>query len=51
MYICCKNNTKSREYYLKSLEMDIEMDNKQGMGLSYNNIGETYLKEGNYKRL
>jgi len=38
------------ELYLKSLEIQIDVDDKSGQALTYISIGETYLQLGDFKK-
>jgi tetratricopeptide (TPR) repeat protein len=47
LYKYQNNSIKSLEYYNKSLEIRVEINDLNGMAMSYNNIGVVYEIEGN----
>ncbi len=44
------NNLKALEYYLKSLNIQEEINDKEGIAVSLNNIGAIYINQGNTKK-
>src|SRR6185437_5357105 len=44
------NYTKALEYYLKDLNLCIEIGNKEGIGACYTNVGSVYAAQYNYKK-
>jgi serine phosphatase RsbU (regulator of sigma subunit)/tetratricopeptide (TPR) repeat protein len=49
-FVLAGNNEKGLEYFLKTLEIRKEIDDKKGIRESYNNIGNIYLGQGNYEK-